>query len=66
MCLEKDNHTCIKCGSKHKLVCHHIEGIQQNPLESVDLDMVVTVCKKCHKEIHSQEGCKYHELQCKE
>lgn len=70
MCLERDNWTCQRCG-KHKdelnisLHCHHIEGILYNPLESTDLDLVITVCEKCHKEIHSQSGCKTSDMRCK-
>ena len=65
-----DNYICQKC-RKHKndlkvsLHCHHIEGIHWEPLESADVDKVITVCKNCHEEIHKKAGCKYHELRCK-
>lgn len=65
LCLERDGYTCIKCGSKKKLICHHIEGIQYNPIESADLDIVITVCENCHREIHQQKNCGYAELRCK-
>ncbi len=67
---ERDEYTCIKC-EKHQdnlnvsLYCHHIEGVQQNPIESADIDMCVTVCKSCHSEIHKQTDCGYRDLQCK-
>jgi hypothetical protein len=65
--LKRDNYICQKCGKTiTELHCHHIEGIKQNPIESADIDNCVTLCKKCHKEVHNQEGCKYHELWCKE
>jgi len=38
----------------------------QNPIESADLDMVITLCKGCHKEVHKLPGCKYNDLKCKE
>jgi len=66
-----DNYTCQKC-NKHQdeldigLHCHHIEGIRWEPLESTDIDKVITLCKKCHIEVHKKEGCKYHEMKCKE
>ncbi len=66
---ERDEYTCIKCG-KHQddlnvsLHCHHIEGIQQNPIESADVDMCVTVCKTCHKKIHQEKDCNYFDMRC--
>lgn len=67
MCLERDGWKCQKCGkSEPPLHCHHIEGATQNKMISNDIDNVITLCKSCHKEIHKQEGCKYHELQCKQ
>jgi hypothetical protein len=66
---ERDNWECKKCGSVESLHCHHIEGIELNPIESADIDNCITLCKECHKEIHSQEGCKrsdYRKKKCKE
>jgi len=69
MRLEFDNYICQRC-NKHKidlnspLHCHHIEGIKWEPLESADIDKVITVCKDCHKEIHKIEGCGYHDMKC--
>lgn len=71
MRFEVDNYTCQKCG-KHQdelevgLHCHHIEGIRWEPIESADVDKVITLCKVCHKKVHTTEGCKYHEMRCKE
>ena len=63
--LERDNWTCIKCGSKSNLHCHHIEGIRWEPLESADIDKCITVCESCHKQIHKKDGCGFAELRCK-
>jgi hypothetical protein len=68
--LKRDNYTCQKCKKHQKdltvgLHCHHIEGIRWNPLESADIDMCITLCKNCHKQVHSIEGCKYVDMQCK-
>jgi 5-methylcytosine-specific restriction endonuclease McrA len=61
--LARDDYTCQKCeqvgGSLH---CHHIEGVEQNPIESADVDMCITLCKRCHKEVHSENGCRYIDL----
>jgi hypothetical protein len=63
-----DNYTCQKCGKNKSstiLHCHHIEGIHWEPLESADIDKVVTLCKDCHIEVHKQTDCGYNDLQCK-
>ena len=65
LCFLRDDYTCQRCGSKDNLHCHHIEGININPLESADIDLTVTVCKDCHKWIHKQKDCRYIDLQCK-
>jgi hypothetical protein len=68
MVLERDNWTCQKCGVgvDAQLHCHHLEGIRWNPLESADIDMCITYCKACHREAHSQEGCKTSDMRCDE
>ena len=70
ICFERDNYTCQKCGKTQDelevgLHCHHIEGIRWEPLESADLDNVITFCKKCHKEIHKLPDCGYNDMKCK-
>lgn len=65
--LETDNYTCQKCGAginNTELHCHHITGVIQNPIESADIDNTITLCKDCHKFVHSQKGCNYFELRC--
>lgn len=64
-----DDYTCQKCG-KHQddldcgLHCHHIEGIRWEPLESADIDKVITLCKDCHIKVHQQKDCKYVDMKC--
>lgn len=64
-----DNYTCQKC-KKHQdeleagLHCHHIEGIRWEPLESADINKVITLCKNCHIEVHQIEGCGYNDMKC--
>jgi len=65
-----DNYTCQKCGKHQSILsvglhCHHIEGIRWEPLESTDIDKVITLCKDCHIKVHQIDGCKYSDLQCK-
>lgn len=70
MVLERDNWTC-QYGSCGKTVedcsihCHHMEGIMINPIESVDIDMCISFCKKHHKKVHKEKDCRYVDLQCK-
>uniref|UniRef100_A0A6M3L4D7 Nuclease associated modular domain-containing protein n=1 Tax=viral metagenome TaxID=1070528 RepID=A0A6M3L4D7_9ZZZZ len=64
MVFERDEWTCIKCGATKSLQCHHIEGIQWNPIESADIDICVTFCVKCHGEAHKDKGCRYSDLRC--
>ncbi len=71
MCFERDKFTCQKCGKTQAeldvgLQCHHVEGIRWEPLESADLDKVITFCKNCHIEVHKQPDCGYHDLRCPE
>jgi 5-methylcytosine-specific restriction endonuclease McrA len=67
MRLACDEYSCQMCGKTiddAQLHCHHIEGTVNNPIESADLDNTITLCKKCHKWAHTQEGCRYFELRC--
>ena len=60
---ERDNYDCQICGSKENLVAHHFEGLNVNPIMSADLEMGITLCKKCDKKAHSEVGCRYVDLQ---
>jgi len=58
----RDNYTCQICGSTDNLVAHHIDPIVCDPVQSLDIDNGVTLCDKCHKKVHTQNGCKLSEL----
>lgn len=62
---ERDSWACQLCGSDDILHCHHFTGIAQDPLGSADMDNCMTVCKECHRQIHSQKGCRNIDLQCR-
>jgi len=67
MRLEIDNYQCQICYnglSDSELHCHHYEGINLNPIESADIDACITLCKSCHKMVHSYDGCKYNDMKC--
>lgn len=63
--LQYDGWTCQKCGATKDedqelvLHVHHINGVAQQPMLQNDIDNAVTLCKDCHKEVHSQQGCTY-------
>ena len=66
MVFKRDNYKCQICGTTNPLHCHHILSVRQNPIESADIDNCITLCKSCHKKVHSQQGCRYSDLRCTE
>jgi hypothetical protein len=63
LCLMRDGHTCQRCGANdHPLECHHMEPTKMNPIESADLDIVITFCEECHDWAHTLSNCTYLEL----
>lgn len=67
MCLERDGYTCQKCEKdidEVELHCHHIEGVTKQPILANDVENTITLCKPCHKWVHTQGGCTYYDLRC--
>ena len=65
--LARDNYKCQICEAgldDVELHCHHITGVEQNPIESADIDNCITLCKKHHKQVHTLPNCVYNELRC--
>jgi len=44
--------TCVCCGSKKQLNAHHILYKSKYPELSLNLNNGITMCKKCHEELH--------------
>ena len=63
--LQRDEHECQRCGNTSDLQCHHFEGVEQNKIESADIDNCITLCSECHRMAHEDEGCRYVDLQCR-
>jgi len=61
--LKRDNYLCVKCGNPAK-ICHHIEGIEINPIESSDIDICISLCENCHNQIHNTVGCRRIDYAC--
>lgn len=54
---ERDNYTCQRCGKRGgKLRAHHIERYRDCIEKRTDISNGITLCDKCHIEIHHLEG----------
>lgn len=49
MVLERDKHTCQKCGRiDDRIEAHHIKPKDQYPKLALDIENGITVCYHCH------------------
>ena len=65
--LKRDNYACQKCGATTEtaqLHVHHEKSYTLNKIMANDPDNCITLCKKCHQQVHSQEGCRTVDLRC--
>lgn len=57
--LERDKHLCQICLQHNELTfadtVHHIKPIRSNDSEKLSLENLVTVCRKCHNELHREK-----------
>ena len=61
---EKRGMLCEKCGNKHYLHVHHIEGVTEAPGLAFDINNVRVYCRDCHIKVHQQPGCSYMDYSC--
>ena len=52
--LERDGHSCMKCGAHDALECHHIVAVADGGQDAID--NCATLCQRCHIEWHAMEG----------
>lgn len=56
--LERDNHTCQRCGAVEDLHVHHMDGkgvTTPRPHRNNALDNLQTLCRACHSFVHQEE-----------
>lgn len=49
--LQRDCYKCVICLTKSNLILHHIVPVAENAAKILDLDNLVTLCKRCHLQI---------------
>lgn len=55
---KRDKYTCQHCGKRGgKIHAHHIKRYRDNPELRTDLGNGITLCGRCHRELHRLEGC---------
>lgn len=52
----RDGWSCRMCGSKEQIIAHHILPFRDYPLIRFSVDNGVTLCRACHKLLHSEVG----------
>jgi len=55
--LERDNHTCVRCGKKGKVAHHKIPWVI-SPVHRIDIDNGITLCIDCHADEHKNDSFK--------
>ncbi len=51
--LKRDAYKCITCQSIENLCVHHIDGYDENKPENNEENKMITLCRKCHSNVHS-------------
>lgn len=57
LALERDRHTCQRCGQTNDLHVHHIDGngvTTPRELRNNALDNLITLCRGCHTKTHHE------------
>ncbi|WP_188017198.1 HNH endonuclease [Lentilactobacillus buchneri] len=53
--LKRDSYTCQHCGSTSDLTAHHISYWSNDPVNRINVDNGITLCRECHAFEHRGE-----------
>lgn len=53
--LIRDDYTCQKCDKCEDIEVHHIIPANEEMILYLDPDNLISLCNKCHREIHSED-----------
>jgi len=62
---ENAGYKCEICESKDNLQVHHIQPYTLHPQLGLDREEMICLCFDCHNKYGHSDGCKRHEIQCK-
>lgn len=51
--MQRDRYKCAICGGIEDLCVHHIDGFDENKPENNSRNKMITLCRKCHSNIHN-------------
>jgi len=55
ICFKRDKCECVICGGNDELCMHHIDGYYENKPQNNYQNKMITLCRKCHSNIHAGE-----------
>lgn len=63
MVISRADGRCERCGKEcDSLIAHHKVPVASCAMMAADVDNGMALCPECHKEVHSTDGCRLHEL----
>jgi hypothetical protein len=63
MVLARAEGHCERCGKEcDSLIAHHKVPVASCAMMAADIDNGMALCPECHREVHSTDGCRLHEL----
>lgn len=63
MVISRADGRCERCGKEcDSLIAHHKVPVASCAMMAADIDNGMALCPECHREVHSTDGCRLHEL----